>query len=414
MSAGETTGLPHLFDRVQRPALLVGVVGLGICLAAGLVPALRPRVFPAYLVAYLFWIGIALGSLSITMLHRLVGGTWGLLVRRPMEAAGLTLPVLALLFVPIVFGLRYIYPWAAPDAPAELHKHGYLTVNFFLARLVGYFAVWTLLAVLMSRWSLRQDRTADPSASRPAQNLAGPGLGLLFLTATFAMIDWVMSLEPEWYSTLYGAMLIIGMGLVSFAFMIFVASWLRRSGPPGYAEVVTPVRVNDLGNLQLAFTMLWAYLSFSQFLLIWSGNLAEEIPWYLRRSRGGWQYVVMTLMAFHFFVPFFALLFRDVKRGLDRLRVVAAWLLVMHLVDLTWLVLPASVRDPLAKSAAERPGIPWTTLPFVAAAMAGVGGIWIAAFLHNLKGRPLVPENDPGIDVHADAAEHGAWELGGH
>ena len=418
MSAGEVKGWPTPWGGVQRPALLIGAVGLGICLVAGLVPprlvpGLRAMVFPAYLVGYLFWIGIALGSLSLTMLHRLVGGTWGLPTRRPMEAAALTLPVLALLFVPLLLGLPVLYPWARADAPEVLHKHGYLTPTWFMARLVVYFAIWIVLALLMSRWSLRQDRTTDPAASRPAQNLAGPGLGALFLTASFAMIDWAMSLEPEWTSTLYGAMLIIGMGLATFAAMILVTSWLRRVGPPEYAEAATPGRINDLGNLQLAFTMLWAYLSFSQFLIIWSGNLAEEIPWYLRRTRGGWQYVVMALMLFHFFVPFFALLFRDVKRGLGRLRVVAAGLLVMHLVDLTWLVLPASVRDPLAASAADRPGIPWLTLAFVAAATAGVGGVWVAAFVQNLKGKPLVPENDPGIDVHAEA-DHGPWEEGGH
>jgi len=417
MSAGDVGGAgggSTPWGDVQRPALLIGAVGLGACVVAGLVPAIGPRVvLPAYLVAYLFWIGIALGSLSLTMLHRLVGGTWGLPTRRPMEAAALTLPVLALLSVPLVFGLSAIYPWARADATPAMHKHGYLTATWFTARLVAYFAVWIALAVLMSRWSLRQDRTADPAASRPAQNLAGPGLGALFLTASFAMIDWVMSLEPEWSSTIYGAMLIIGMGLATFAAMILVTSWLKRVGPPEYAEAATPGRINDLGNLQLAFTMLWAYLSFSQFLIIWSGNLAEEIPWYLRRTRGGWQYVVMALMMFHFFAPFLALLFRDVKRGLNRLRIVALCLLVMHLVDLTWLVLPASVRDPLAASAADRPGIPWLTLLFVVAATAGVGGIWVAAFLQNLKGKPLVPENDPGIDVEAEA-EHGPWEEGGH
>ena len=401
---------PSVSQRIRLPALLVGAVGLGLCLLAGLVWPWR--VYPAFLVGYLFWIGIALGSLSLTMLHRLVGGSWGLPVRRPMEAAALTIPVLAVLFfVSLPFGMSHLYRWADPGLASkfpDLHfNHHYLNVRAFLTRAVVYFVIWTGLAYLMARWSVRQDETTDPTASRWAQDVSGPGLALLFVTGTFAMVDWVMSLEPDWYSTIYGAMLIVGQGLATFAAMILVATALARAGVEPMARAVTPGRLNDLGNLLLAFVMLWAYLSFSQFLIIWCGNLAEEIPWYLRRTRGGWQVVVVALMVFHFFVPFFFLLFRDVKRGTGLLMGLSAAILVMHLVDLTWLVLPAHSDIGAKAEPYSRPGVPWSTLPFVIAAWAGVGGVWITAFLRQLALRPLVPRNDPGIDEAAEAGHDG-------
>ena len=383
------TPADRLLGRAQRLAALAGLAGLAVCVAVGVF--WPNRLWPAYLVAFLFWSGIATGCLGITMLHHLVGGSWGLPVRRLLEAGAMTMPALALLFVPLTFGLKTLYRWAvASEVSADLalkHKAIYLNENAFLIRAGVYFTIWTAFAYALTRLSYRQDRGDSTDAKWWLQSLSGPGLVLLFLTASFAAIDWVMSLEPDWYSTIFGAMLIVGEGLATFAFMIIVAALLARTDE--MEGVATPGRMQDLGNLLLAFVMFWAYMAFSQFLIIWCGNLAEEIPWYLRRTRGGWQYVALALIVFHFFVPFGFLLFRETKRGAGLLLGVALAIVAMHLVDLTWLVLPSRFVKPLQLQ--HRPYIPWDEVALVAAATVGVGGVWVAVFLQNLKGRPLVP-----------------------
>ena len=282
-------------DRLQVRSLWVGVIGLALCVAGALI--WPHRFFAAYLVGFLFWIGIALGSLGITMLHHLVGGSWGLPVRRPMEAGAMTLLPLAVLFLPVAFNLPILYPWARPEEvrlDEDLYrKTAYLNVSFFLIRALAYFAIWIVFAFLLRRWSRAQDETTDPAPSHRLQQMSGPGLVLLFLTGTFAAMDWGMSLEPNWASTIYGTMLIVGQALSTLALMIAVAIMLTVDRPMN--EVATPARLHDLGNLLLAFVMLWAYMAFSQFLIIWAGDLSEEIPWYLRRTHGGWQWIALLL-----------------------------------------------------------------------------------------------------------------------
>jgi hypothetical protein len=210
-----------------------------------------------------------------------------------------------------------------------------------------------------------------------------------FLAVTFAMIDWGMSLEPDWYSSIYGVMLLVGQVLATLAILIIVTAWLSETKP--LAEVATPQAFNDLGNLLLAFVMLWAYMSFSQYLIIWSGNVAEEIPWYLRRSVGGWRAVAVSLIAFHFFVPFFLLLSRDRKRNAGALATVCVPILFMRFVDINWVILPAfSARNMLEF---------WSVVP----AFVGIGGIWIAVFFNRLGARPLLPRNNPQLKA---ALEH--------
>jgi hypothetical protein len=387
MNGSETEIHGHL-DAVFPKALLTGIVGLAVCVGAGV---LAPGAFfPAYLVAFLFWLGISLGAVAITMLHHLVGGGWGLMIRRPMEAAGMLLPVLALFFLPIAFGVRELYPWATPG---EYHQHDvakyYLNPTGFLIRTAIYFAIWCLFAFLLDRWSAQQDRTEGEAPTDRLKTLSGPGLAVCFLTGTFASVDWMMSLEPDWYSTIYGAMVIVGFGLATFTTMIFIASLLARSKP--VSSIATPTMFQDLGNLTLAFVMLWAYMAFSQFLIVWCGNLMEEIPWYLRRTRGGWEYVALALIVFHFFAPFFFLLFRENKRADGSLRFLAAGVILMHLVDLVWLVLPArgNVLEPI--------GVPWLSILLVIPATLGIGGIWAALFVRRLKLRPLLPIHDPAL-----------------
>jgi hypothetical protein len=382
-------------DAFQSRAWVVAGVGLAVSLGACLV---WPETFlPSYLVAYVFWVGIALGCLGLTMLHHLVGGSWGLIVRRPMEAGGMTLLPLAVLFAPLALGISRLYPWARPafaDDPVQKVKVQYLNPSFFVIRTAVYFGIWIVFALLLRRLSAAQDARGDHAPSRRLEAISGPGLALLFLAGSFAAIDWMMSLEPHWFSTIYGALVCVSEALSTLAMMTAVVIFLSAKKPMD--EAVTQDRLHDLGNLMLAFTMLWAYMSFAQYLIIWSGNLPEEIPWYLRRTRGGWQWVALALALFHFFLPFFVLLFRESKRQSRLLIRVAFLVLAMHWLDLVWLIVPAS-SDPAS------PRFPWAELPMSLVAMLGVGGVCAAVFVGQLKAGPLIPLNDPNLN---EAIEH--------
>jgi hypothetical protein len=399
MSAGtnpmDEGALRTRLDIIQARAWVVAGVGLVVSFAGCLI---WPGTFlPSYLVAYVFWVGIALGCLGLTMLHHLVGGSWGLVVRRPMEAGGMTLLPLGVLFLPLALGLWRLYPWARPefaDDPALKIKVQFLNPSFFLIRTALYFAIWIVFALLLKRLSAAQDQRGDHGPSQWLNRISGPGLALLFLAGSFAAIDWMMSLEPHWFSTIYGALVCVSEALSTLAMMIAVVVLLSAEKP--MAEAATQDRLHDLGNLMLAFTMLWAYMSFAQYLIIWSGNLPEEIPWYLRRTRGGWQWVALALALFHFFLPFFVLLFRESKRQSRLLLRVAFLVLGMHWLDLVWLIVPAS-SDPAS------PRFPWVELPMSLVALLGVGGICAAVFIEQLKDSPLIPLNDPSLNA---AIEH--------
>jgi hypothetical protein len=382
-------------ERFQRLALIAGAAGLAVCAAAWLI--VPGSFYHAYLVGYVFWMGIPLGCIGLTLLHHLVGGGWGLPIRRPMESAGITILPMAILFLPIALGLPHLYEWARPVEELDallLSKRPYLNPGFFLGRTAGYFAAWLVMALVIDRLSAAQDRREDYGPSRWLGSVAGPGLILLFLTGTFAAIDWMMTLEPHWVSSIYGAMVVVGQGLATLATMVLVVVWMSDRRPMDAA--VTHGRLHDLGNLLLAFTMLWAYMSFSQFLIIWSGNLPEEIPWYLRRARGAWQWIALALVVFHFFLPFFVLLFRENKRYGRLLARVAAWILAMHWLDLVWLIVPASIE--IGESHGT-PYIPWGTVLLSLAALVGIGGIWLSAFLWRLRAWPMVPLNDPNLNA---------------
>jgi hypothetical protein len=375
---------------------LVGIVGLAACAALGW---MFPSQFvPGYLTGFLFWVGIAQGCLALTMLHHLVGGGWGLPVRRPLEAGAMTMPLLAFLFVPIVLGLRLAYPWADPSTIAE-HQRRYLNPSDFTIRAAIYFAVWTALAWFLVKGSRRQDSTESASPSQWLQAISGPCLVVMFFTSTFAAVDWSMSREPAWASTIYGAMWVVGNGVSAFALMVLVATRLARAGHSEMAEAVTPGRLHDLGNLLLAFVMLWAYMAFSQFLIIWSGNLAEEIPWYVRRTRGGWQWVAITLISFHFIAPFIMLLSRESKRRTASLSVIASLVVAMHGIDVAWLVIPATTD-------AHAPRIEWASLGGAALSTFAIGAIWLSAFLTILRTAPLVPVHEATTHRAEGASEH--------
>ena len=378
------TEVPAL-ARLQRLALIIGVIGI----AAGAMGSLAnpQQFFQSWLIGFIFCLGLTLGSLGLLMLQHLSGGQWGMVGRRVFEAASRTAPLVALFFVPILFQLPTLFLWARPDAVAGDKileaKAPYLNVPFFTGRAVFYFAFWILCVWLLNKWSAAQDRgeeSLDPAGMVRFRTLSAPGLLVLVLTITFAVTDWVMSLDPHWFSTMFGLMFVAGFGLSAFALTIAV---LATVGPVGALEGrLTPRHFHDLGKLLLAFTMLWAYLNFSQFLIIWSGNLPEEIPWYIERMRGGWGAIALALVVGHFALPFLLLLSQDLKksRWLPRL---AVFILVMRLVDTIWLVGPTF----------EHHGFPIHWMDIVVP--VGLLGIWLFWFARNLRSRALMPLNDP-------------------
>lgn len=395
MSAAVAT--PSRIAFLQRVGIVLAVLGL---LASAALGFGDPTQFlRSYLVAYLFWVGLAVGCLSISMIHHLTGGIWGLVIRRILEAGTRTFPLLALLFLPIAFGLARIYPWADPaavKADALLqHKALYLNPGFFLARAALYFAVWMLVAFVMNKWSLALDAGPDRATSRRLRGLGGVGLILLGSTITFSSIDWAMSLDPHWFSTIYGVLFMIGQALSALSFVIVCIAVLGTEKP--LSDVVRPGAVHDLGKLLLAFVMLWTYMNLSQFLIMWSGNLPEEIPWYIRRLHGGWQGVGLILVLFHFLLPFLLLLSRDLKRNARLLGLVAGGILVVRVLDLYWLVAP-----DLAGHGAEAHGMVVHGLDL--ALPIGIGGLWLTVFTLELKKRPLVPLGDPEIRELLDQA----------
>lgn len=369
-------------QRLQRPALSVALAGLALA-AIGAFLNLE-QFWRAYLLAYVFWLEIALGCLGLVMLHHLVGGRWSARIRRLMETGAMTLPLLALLFVPLLFGLTTLYPWMNPESilPGDLlqQKRFYLNPPFFLARTFLYFAVWLALAYLLNRWSLAQDRTGDPQLAVRMRRLSAIGMVLYVLTATFAAYDWLMSLEPAWFSSIYGLLFIAGQGLAAFALAIIGLRFLSMNAP---ASQDWTQSFNDLGNFLLGFVMIWAYFSFSQFLIIWSANIPEEAIWYYHRSQGGWLTVGLFLIAVHFALPFFLLLSRRVKRKGQWLTALAVLIFASRLVDLFWLIMPAFYPDELH--------VHWLDLVILIA----MGGGWTALFIRQWRGKSPWPRHDP-------------------
>jgi hypothetical protein len=344
--------------------------------------------FRSYLLAFVFWVGVALGCVAILMLHHMVGGRWGFLLRRCLESGTRTFYLMAVLAVPLLFGLRLLYSWADPEKvrldPLLQYKAPYLNVPFFIIRTVIYFVAWIALAYFLNKWSLEQDETAIPDLTKRLQSLSGPGLVIYGLTVTYASVDWVMSLEPQWFSTIYGMIFMVTQALAAMSIVTVAVILLSTQKP--FSDLVTKRVLNDYGNLLLTFTMLWAYLSFSQYLIIWSGNLQDEIPWYVSRASGGWAWVAMALIVFHFAVPFLLLLSRFVTRRTLWLGAVAAIQIVMSVIDIFWLTVPAY----------ERSGPQFHWMDWLA--ILGIGGVWIWRFTANLKSRPLLPLHDPRME----------------
>jgi hypothetical protein len=381
-----TTGpynAPQNVSRFQQRALLVGVV-FTLLMAVGFFVS-RDQFFHSYLFAFSFWAGVSIGSLALLMLQHLTGGGWGLVIRRVLEATTRTLPLVLILFVPIVLGAHRIYEWTHADVvaahPVLQEKSKYLNLPFFTVRAAIYFAIWLGLAYFLNRWSLLQDRTADRKYKKNMSVLSGPGMVLFVFTVTFASIDWFMSLSWEWSSTIYGFIFVAAWGLSALAFTIAVMAALSKHEPMN--NVVAQLHFHDLGKLLLAFVMLWSYFAFSQFLIIWSGNLPEEISWYRPRINGTWGAIALAVIVLHFAFPFLFLLSRSFKRHAGKLVIVAVLILIMRLVDLLWMIAP---NFPPA-------GFHVSWMDFVAP--IAMGGLWLAVFARALSQRALIPINDP-------------------
>ena len=366
-------------NRIQVASLVVGVLALaGTAFGAF---SNTKQFFFSYLFAVLFWLGLSLGCFVVAMLHQLAGGRWGYPTRRFLEAGFMVLPLMALLFIPIFFGLRQLYPWSTDVSAGS--RHVYDSNWAYIVRQAFFFFVWIWIALCLRKWSLEQDLTTDAAPTRRARFLSGPGVVIYGLLVTFASVDWIVSLEKDWYSTMFGVIVGGGQILVAFAFVVVLLAIFQNQAP--FAGVVEKVHYHHLGNLLLTFVLFWTYVSFGQLLIIYSGDLPNELHWYLHRISGSWKAVIAAVALFHFFLPFFLLLFRGIKRRVPAIATLAALLFVVHILDTYWLVMPSLHQD----------GISLSWMDFTAP--IGVGGVWFAYFLWRLKAAPLLPVNDPGM-----------------
>lgn len=392
ISAEPDAALAPALARWQTVALIVGVIGLALS-GVGLFFDPRQAAF-SYLFGFVFWTGLSLGMLCVLMMHALTNGGWGFLIRRFLEAGAFILPLMALLFLPLFAGLGYLYPWTDPNVVAHSEalqkKHLYLNVAALAVRTVAAFGFWSVAGWLLNRWSFAQDRTPDVSFTRRMRAFAAPGLVAFALITSMAIIDWIMVLEKDWYSSVFPPQVIIGQILAAFAFCTVLLSLVRPYLP--WRGLVRTEHFHSLGNFLLAFTMMWAYLAVSQLIIIWSGNLPREIEWYLHRVAGGWKPVAICLGVFQFAVPFFVLLGRENKENIRLLRALAVGVLCMHAVDVFWQVAPSHFQRGF--------GVSWMDFT----AFFGIGGVWLAAFLARLKNHARLPGNDPRFE---EAITHG-------
>ncbi|HTW57815.1 MAG TPA: hypothetical protein VMD99_06790 [Terriglobales bacterium] len=378
---------PPVVKTIAQRSLIVGVV-FGI--AAVVLAFTRPEQFyRGYLLGFMCWLGLALGSMAILMIRHLTGGGWGMVIRRILGAAMRTLPLLAILFIPLILGMHHLYIWAQPlDRVADKHLREhleditktYLTTNGFIIRAIIYFAIWNLLSFLLSHWSKQTDSAGAPDNTQKFKAVAGPGLILYGFTISFAAIDWVMSLDPSWISTIFGLIILIGEVLSAMCFAVVVERILFDYKP--MSEMLKPDFVHDHGKWMLTFTMVWAYFSFSQWLIIWAGNLPQEITFYLRRLNGGWGSIGLFLALFGFAVPFAMLLSRPFKRNIRKLVWLAVWIILVRYIDLFWIIEP-NFSKTLNITIAD------IVVPIA------IGGFWLAFFFRNLGALPLLPAYDP-------------------
>jgi hypothetical protein len=401
MLNGSDYQAPAEFSRWR--GLAIGVGGLAtiiMIVVAVIAPNQIELVLRSWLLGFMFWAGLGIGGLGILMLQYLTGGAWGIVIRRTVEAASRTIPILALLFVPIAVGVNSLYEWSHLHGDAVIdHRGWYLTYFGFGFRALIYFAVLIVISYLLNNWSAKQDQTTNYEDSAAflgtATGFSGPAMVAYALVVSFMAIDWTMTLDPHWYSTIWGLLYVVGWGLSGFSFVVILLSYMSDKAPMN--RILGKRHFHDLGKLMLALVMVWAYFNFSQFLIIWSGNLPEETEWLLKRMRDGWGWVGLILILFHFAFPFIILLSRDLKRDAKWLALMGVFILGMRILDMFYHIAPSP--SILGAEAVFNPF--WVLYPV---GVVAVGGIWLWAFFGELAKRPLVPIKDPFME---NAIEHG-------
>jgi hypothetical protein len=370
-----------------KPTLVIAIAGIVATIAGYFID--QAQFFFSYLTAYFFTLTIVLGALFFLMLHHLTGADWSLVLRRILEAVTMTMPLMAVLFIPVLFGLHDLYHWSHSDAvandPILLKKSPYLNSVFFIIRAAIYFTVWILLARGLYNQSLAQDAGHDPAQKVKMRKISAPGMVLFALSITFASFDWLMSLDAHWYSTIFGVYIFGGSLLAILTFLVLFGLFLRNRGI--LADTITVEHYHDLGKFLFAFTIFWGYIGFSQYFLIWYANIPEETIWYLHRWEGSWKIVTMIIVLGHFLLPFILLMPRFVKRNLKLLRLIALWILIMHWIDIFWMVGPNLHHHGAV--------ISWMDIT----ATIGISGLFFWFFLRRYFGQPLVTVNDPRLDV---------------
>ncbi len=379
---------PSSFGKYQRNGLIAAVIGF-VLLLASIALAGPTQFFHSYLLGYMVFFGLSVASLGLLLLQYVSGGAWGVMGRRVFEAGSRILPVTAVLFIPIILGMHDLYRWTDPNivnaSEVLQQKTGYLNTPFWIIRAVIFFAFWIIVSMVVNKYSERLDNEPGFRWSRKLENFSGGALFFYFFIVSFAAIDWMMSLTPEWYSTIYAFIIIVGEGIMALSFTIIVLVLLSKQEP--MASVIKPIHLHDLGKLLFAFNFLWGYLSFSQWIITYAGNLPDEIVWYHHRIHGGWQWVAYLVIFFHFIIPFAILLSRDLKRNGRRLIIMAGWLFVMRIIDLYWLIEPNWHREVFFFN--------WADI----VAPIGFVGLFVYLFVWQYKKRNLLPTGEPELEL---------------
>ena len=387
--------------------LALGIGGVALLIWAGGAYFSTEQALRSWLLGFIFWGGITLGSLGVLMLQYLTGGAWGVVVRRTLEAGTKTLPLIVLFFIPIALGVysKNIYEWTHLSAETDAvmaHRGVYMAPWFWILRSFIYLGLFAVMAYFLNKWSFQQDKTDNIFDSEKllerASRFSGPAIVFYCLIVTFAVVDWVMSLDPHWFSTIWGLLFVAGWALSCFSFCVVVLAYLSDKSPMD--RVLGKRHFHDLGKLMLALTMVWAYFNFSQFLIIYSGNLPEETSWYLTRMKNGWGYVGVALILFHFAFPFLILLQQDFKRKAKWLATLGVFILAMRIVDMYYQIGPAPWVTPGHDDASLFHSLSW--MDFVAP--VAIGGLWLWWFIGELMKRPIVPVKDPFFE---NAINHG-------
>ena len=373
-------------SRNRNIFLIIGSIGLIISFIGAF---LKPDLFySSYLVSFVFWLSIALGSLFLLVLHYLTGAVWSVVLRRLFEHLASVIPLFLILFIPVIFGIHHLFEWSHTEIVKNdallTHKSAFLNTPFFIIRSLVYFVIWSFTALFFFKLSLKQDQTGDSSILTTLRRTSPPAIILFALTLTFASFDWLMSLEAHWYSTIFGVYIFSGATVGALAGMIILVLFLHKNNM--LKNTITVEHYHDLGKLLFTFTVFWAYMAFSQYFLIWYANIPEETIWYQHRWTGSWKIISLLLVFGHFVVPFFTLLIRAMKRSAGFILFISLWMLFMHWIDIYWIIMPTSSHH----------GFHLTL--FDLSCFIGIGGLSIWFILSQIGKYPLVPIKDPNLE----------------